>query len=117
MIRRSWTRQELILTFNVYCKLPFGQLHNRNPEIISLATIIKRTPSAVALKLVNFASLDPDLKKRGIKGMSSHSKHDKLIFEEFTNDWERLIIESELLLEVINSVDGMDLDTNLSSTE
>ena len=99
MKRRNWTRKELILAFNLYCKLPFGKLHSRNPEIINLATKIDRTVNAVALKLVNFASLDPELKKRGIKGMSSHSKHDKLIFEEFSNNWEKLVLESELLLE------------------
>ncbi len=99
MKRKRWTREELILTFNLYCKLPFGKLHNRNPDIIYLAEQIGRTANAVALKLVNFASLDPELKKRGIKGMSSHSKHDKLIFEEFSNNWEKLVLESELLLE------------------
>lgn len=99
--RRSWTRNELILTFNLYCKLPFGKLHSRNPDIIHLSEQINRTANAVALKLVNFASLDPELKKRGIKGMSSHSKHDKLIFEEFNNNWDKLIIESELLLDEV----------------
>jgi len=103
MKRRSWTREELILTFNLYCKLPFGKLHSRNPDIICLAEQIGRTVNAVALKLVNFASLDPELKKRGIKGMSSHSKHDKLIFEEFSNNWNKLVLESELLLESLDS--------------
>lgn len=32
----NWTREELIVAYNLYCKLPFGRLHNRNPEIISL---------------------------------------------------------------------------------
>jgi len=109
MKRRSWTRNELIVTFNLYCKLPFGKLHNRNPEIILLANNIGRTPSAVALKLVNFASLDSDLQKRGIKGMSSHSKHDKLIFEEFSNNWEKLITESELLLESMDVNDTINV--------
>jgi len=111
MIRRSWTRKELILTFNLYCKLPFGKLHSKNPEIILLAKQINRTANAVALKLVNFASLDPELKKRGIKGMSSHSKHDKQIFEEFNDDWDTLFLESELLLEnlAINNIEAIDL--------
>ncbi len=105
-MRRNWIRDELILTFNLYCKLPFGKLHRLNPEIINLSSIINRTPSAVALKLVNFASLDPELKKRGIKGMSSHSKLDKIIFTEFSNDWTTLLVESELLLEEYNSKEG-----------
>jgi len=102
MIRRNWTREELIIAFNLYCKLPFGKLHKFNHDIINLAKLIDRTPSAVALKLVNFASLDPELKKRGIKGMSSHSKLDKKIFNEFHNNWTELLLESELLLEYYN---------------
>ena len=74
-----WTREELILAINLYCKLPFGRLHRANPDIIHLAKLIHRTPSAVALKLVNFASFDPSLRARGIKGASNASKLDSQI--------------------------------------
>jgi len=107
---RRWTRNELILAFNLYCKLPFGKLHNKNPKIIKLSEILNRTPSALALKLVNFASLDPELKKRGIKGMSSHSKHDKIIFEEFNNNWIKLILESEYLLDAGKDFNDLNLE-------
>jgi len=118
MKRRSWTRKELILTFNLYCKLPFGKLYSKNSDIIHLSEQIGRTVNAVALKLVNFASLDPELKKRGIKGMSSHSKHDKLIFEEFSNNWDKLVLESELLLDSLESekLENIELDTILEKT-
>lgn len=53
-----WTKDELRLAFNLYCQLPFGRLHSKNPEIIELAKLIRRTPSSVAMKLVNFASLE-----------------------------------------------------------
>lgn len=72
-----WTREELLFAINLYCKLPFGKLHSKNPEIIKLANLIGRTPGAVAYKLVNFASLDPSLQRRGIKGASHASKLDK----------------------------------------
>lgn len=98
-MRRNWTRKELLVAFNLYCKLPFGKLHSRNPDIINLSKIINRTPSSIALKLVNFSSLDPELKKRGIKGMSNHSKLDAEIFNEFNNNWDKLLLESELLYE------------------
>jgi hypothetical protein len=63
MMRENWNREELIVAFNLYCKIPFERITSRNPEIINLAKIIGRTPSAVALKLVNFARLDPELRK------------------------------------------------------
>jgi putative restriction endonuclease len=96
--QRLWTRNELILAVNLYCKLPFGRLHSHNPEVLKLAQFINRTPGSVAYKLVNFASLDPSLQARGIKGASNASKLDKEIWDEFYNDWDTLPYESELLL-------------------
>jgi putative restriction endonuclease len=98
MPTNKWTREELIIAFNLYCKIPFGKIHNRNPEIIELAKILGRTPSAVSWKLANLASLDPALKKRNIAGASNRGKLDAEIFEEFSGDWERLAFESEKLL-------------------
>ena len=94
-MRRNWTREELILAINLYCKTPFGRIHNRNPEIIKLAKLIERTPSSVSYKLANFASIDPSLQR---KGASNVSKLDIEVWNEFFNDWEKLAFESELLL-------------------
>ena len=98
MKRRNWTREELILAFNLYCKITFGRIHSGNPKVIELSNIIERSSNAVALKLSNFASFDPHLKSRGIKGMRNAGKKDKEIWDEFTNNWEDLIFESEKLL-------------------
>ncbi|ASS50785.1 MAG: restriction endonuclease [Candidatus Fluviicola riflensis] len=95
--QKLWTREELILAVNLYCKLPFGRLHRLNPEVIHLANLIGRTSSSVAYKLVNFASLDPSLKSRGIKGASNSSKLDAEIWNEFFNNWDILPFESEKL--------------------
>jgi putative restriction endonuclease len=95
--QKLWTREELILAINLYCKIPFGRLHKQNPEIINLATLIGRTPSSVAYKLVNFASLDPSLKARGIKGASNASNLDKEIWKEYFNNLDELPFESEKL--------------------
>lgn len=96
--QKFWTREESILAINLYCKLPFGRLHRSNPQVIHLAELIGRTPSSIAYKLVNFASLDPSLQARGIKGASNSNKLDKLIWDEFYNNWEELPYESEKLL-------------------
>lgn len=96
--QQPWTRNELILAINLYCKLPFGKMHKGNPEVIELARLIGRTPSSVGLKLGNFASLDPGLKARGIKGADHTSKLDKIIWAEFYNNWEEAAFKSEMLL-------------------
>ena len=98
MAKINWTREELILAINLYCKLPFGRLHRLNPDVINLANLIGRTPNSVAYKLVNFASLDPSLKVRGIKGASNVSFLDKAIWDEFYYNWDELPFESEKLL-------------------
>lgn len=98
MFRRNWDREELIIAFNIYCKIPFTKIHYTNPQIVEVAKIIGRSPSALALKLVNFARLDPELQKRNIIGMKHGSKSEELIWHEFNNDWEELSYQSELLL-------------------
>jgi len=98
MASKNWTREELIIAFNLYCKIPFGKIDQGNPEIISLAKILNRTPAAVSWKLANLASLDPILKKRNIAGASHGSKLDAEVWNEFNGDWDRLAFESEKLL-------------------
>jgi putative restriction endonuclease len=96
--QKLWTRDELILAMNLYCKLPFGRLHSGTAEIIKLSELIGRTANSVAYKLVNLASLDPSLQARGIKGAANASKLDKEIWNEFYLHWDILPFESEKLL-------------------
>lgn len=115
--QKLWTRDELILAINLYCKMPFGKMHKGNPEIVSLANLIGRTPSSIAFKLVNFASFDPSLQARGIKGASNASKLDKAIWNEFYSNWDDVFIESERLMaslrrttvEKLNNIDVTDI--------
>jgi predicted restriction endonuclease len=95
MAIRNWTRNELLLTFNLYCRTPFGKLHKSNPEVISLAQSIGRTPSAVAMKLVNFASFDPVQQARQIRGLSNASRADREIWDEFNTNSELLAFKSQ----------------------
>ena len=95
---QPWTREDLIIAFNLYCKIPFGQINHRNPRVIELAKILDRSPSSVAWKLSNFARLDPALRARGIRGASHGSKGETEVWEEFNGDWGVLAFESERLL-------------------
>jgi len=63
--RKPWSKDELILAINLYCKTPFGKIHIKNPEIIELSNLLGRTPGSVSYKLANFASLDPSLAQKG----------------------------------------------------
>lgn len=92
----SWTRDQLLVTFNLYCKLPFSKTKANNPTVVETARLIGRSPAAVAMKLGNFGSFDPALKSKGIKGLSRAAKADRDIWEEFNRDWQRLSLESEV---------------------
>ena len=92
-----WTKEQLKLAFHLYCQLPFGKLHSKNPEIIALATLIGRTPSAVAMKLVNFASLDPAITSTGRRGLGNASALDREIWDAFHADWEGLALACHAL--------------------
>lgn len=92
-----WTIEQTKLAFHLYCQLPFGKLDQRNPEVIELAQLITRTPSAVAMKLVNFASLDPAITGSGRKGLSNASALDRAVWEAFNADWEGLAVECQQL--------------------
>jgi DNA (cytosine-5)-methyltransferase 1 len=97
MATTRWTKEQLKLAFHLYCQLPFGKLHSRNPEIIKLAKLIGRTPGAVAMKLVNFASLDPAITSTGRTGLGNAGSLDREVWAEFHADWEALAVECEML--------------------
>lgn len=92
--RKNWTREELILALDLYCRMPFGQIHGSNPHIVKLAAALGRTPSAVSMKMCNFARLDPALQNRKIAGLSHGSKKDVEIWNEFDNRWQNLALMS-----------------------
>jgi putative restriction endonuclease len=98
MKRRLWSKDELILAFNLYLKLPFGKMHRSNPDIIKLANLLGRTPSSIAMRLVNFASIDPYHQERGVSGLPGGVKQCQPIWDEFNNNREELIFESEKIL-------------------
>ena len=96
--RENWSRDEHILAFELYSRIPFGSIHIRNPQIQHLATLIGRRVGAVSLKLANFSRLDPALQQRGIRGMPHGAKGEEEIWAEFARDPEALALESQRIL-------------------
>lgn len=96
--RRRWTRAELIVALALYCRLPFGQLHHRNSVIVRYARALERTPSALAMKLTNLASLDPAITGTGRRGLANASAQDRALWAEMRDDWEQFAIEAHAVL-------------------
>ncbi|WP_164112364.1 MULTISPECIES: HNH endonuclease [Sphingobacterium] len=104
----KWQRDELILALDLYFQLEPGQIHARNPLIIDLSDTLNklpihgdkeeyekfRNPNGVGLKLSNFLALDDSYTG---KGMSSTSKLDKEVFNEFKD-------QKDLLKKLANAI-------------
>jgi putative restriction endonuclease len=93
-LRARWTEDETKRALYLYFQTPFGRMHSSNPEIIALAKATGRTPSSIAMKLANFASLDPAITRTGRKGLEGASALDRKIWAEFHADWTRLIVDA-----------------------
>ena len=108
--RTNWTRQQLLVAFALYCRLPFGRLHHRNPEIIRYAELIGRTPSALTMKMVNIASLDPTITSTGRSGLGNASAADRAMWEEMNAGWEAFAVESQQALEGLGVVEQSEAE-------
>lgn len=103
---RRWTEEETRLSLFLYFQLTYGQLDKANPEVRALAARIGRTPSSVAMKLGNFASLDPKILSSGRKGLSGATNLDRKIWADFTRDWTGQVTQISDLLESENNSKG-----------
>ncbi|MDP2693829.1 MAG: DNA (cytosine-5-)-methyltransferase [Gallionella sp.] len=110
MAKGLWTKEQVKLAFHLYCQLPYGRIYGRNPEIIALAKVISRTPDAVAMKMLNIASLDPAITSTGRVGLGNASALDREVWDEFHSDWERLAVECQLLRQQLDKNAVEDLE-------
>ncbi len=107
---KPWSRDELIVAFELYCRIPFKKTKANNPAIIKLAEMLRRSPAGIARKLGNFGAFDPSLLKLSISGLTHSSKLDREIWDEFHADWNSLTLEAHKLRKSLKneSVKGID---------
>lgn len=98
MAKNNWTYEEHILAYNLYCKIPFTKINSTYPPVKELAKIIGRTSGSVAMKLANFARLDPYQQARNVSGLSQGAKGEEVVWNEFNDNWEELVYKSEQIL-------------------
>jgi putative restriction endonuclease len=109
----NWTRSQTLAALHIYFQLPFGQLHRGQPKIKQIAQWIGRTPSSVALKLVNLASLDPQIVASGRKGMANASTQDKAIWQELQNNWDAVALEAAAEYETLATSHGLPANVDV----
>lgn len=99
MSDRPWTRDEVLLTIRLYCKLPYRKLRQSTPEVRELALLLNRTPSAISKRCCNYVQFDP-VESQRVKGFTRAAKLDKLIWSEISADWETFAMEVEHLEQI-----------------
>lgn len=90
-------------------------MHSRNPEIIKYAKLIGRTPSALAMKLTNIASLDPAITSTGRRGLEGASTTDRAMWEEMQADWERFSVEAQQAFSALGGTIESEAETSNAS--
>lgn len=95
---KNWSREEHILAFNLYCKIPFSKINANYAPVKELAKIIGRSNGSVAMKLANFARLDPLLQARNVSGLRKGAIGEEDVWNEFNGNWEKLVWKSEQIL-------------------
>ena len=113
----GWSQDELLVAFRLYCRTPFGKLHQHNPDIIELARLLGRTPSAVAMKACNFASLDPVQKNRNISALGNVSRADRLLWESFEKDTETVAASAEAAYTRLSGIESAHPVSELEQPE
>jgi predicted restriction endonuclease len=113
----TWTRQNTLAAFHLYTLLPFGRLHQRASEIQQLAQWEGRTSSSLAMKLVNFASLDPQIVASGRAGLSGATKQDRELWAELQQDWDTVATEAADAYAALALTHGVQSDDELLQDE
>lgn len=92
--RVPWTREDILVAYALYCVTPLGQIRTNNKLIQQVAENFPHSVSSLVMRMQNFAAIDP---ASNIKGAGHTAKADRLIFEEFKNDWGALSVQAEQL--------------------
>ncbi|HTN33795.1 MAG TPA: HNH endonuclease [Marinobacter sp.] len=109
--RKDWTRFDRLIALGLYCELPFGKFYQRQPRIIEVAQKLGRTPSSLAMKLSNFASLDPVITGSGRKGLEGASIADRELWQEFMQQ------SSKVMEEVLQALESLGEGEELTEGE
>ena len=94
-----WAEEELILALDLYIQR--GRLSAANPAVVNLSQVLNnltihserpdearfRNPNGVALKLANFAAIDPNYNSRG---MARGGKRDVMVWNRYSSDQDTL---------------------------
>ncbi len=102
MAKDVWNKEQLTVALNLYWKIPYNKISGSSNALIKeIAPLIGRTPAALAYKLMNFTSLDPERQDKGNKGKSGAGSGDTIVWNEYFGKWDKLAFDSAIILSEI----------------
>ena len=104
--RQAWTDDERRVAIGLFLQLPYGRIHARNPVIVKAADRMGRTPASVAMKVLNMASLSPEVQARGHTGLRNASVADTRLWNEVMSGNEAVAAWLDQQAEAV----GLDVD-------
>lgn len=96
--RNDWTIEQITIALYEYCRNPFGQFSATKQFVKDLGALIGRTPAAIVRKVGNLASFDPQMRERGVNGLSHTSKLDEVVWNKYFGHWDQLAYDAEILI-------------------
>lgn len=121
-----WSRNELILTLDLYRRHKGAPVGPNHADVIELSYLLNgiseatgddrfRNPNGVAMKLMNFRSLDPVYTDSGGVGLRRIGKGDEAVWAEFADSPTELAvaadaIRSNTLIDTSGDALGDDID-------
>ena len=113
---QKWTRDETILALGLYFQMTWGRIHSRSREIVELAQKMRRTPSSLAMKMVNIGRCDPTLAARGVGGLAHGGKSEAMLWNEFVDHRDSLSIEFDRCLKAVGGNPVLEKDDAIIKT-
>ena len=92
--KRNWTRDEIILAFELYSTLPSSKYTKTEPRVVELSKAIDRTPGSVKAILENIKSFDPSYVADGRVGLGHGSRQVGEVVADFMKNWDKLVWET-----------------------
>lgn len=121
MAKDVWSKEQLTVALNLYWKIPYNKISGSSNALIKeIAPLIGRTPAAVAYKLMNFTSLDPERQDKGNKGKSGAGSGDTIVWNEYFGKWDKLAFDSAIILSKIKRKpieEVLDIENDLEFLE
>ncbi len=96
--KNDWTIEQITVALYEYCRNPFGQFNASKQFVKDLGELIGRSPAAIVRKVGNLASFDPQMKARGVNGLSHTSKLDEVVWNKYFGHWDQLAYDAEALI-------------------